>query len=579
MVELHRDPWSAVCEALRRRRGMRWALVCLLLLHAGVIYAPLIANDQPYVVEAIDYGAYDRARSELAGIGRGFAQLAEQGRVEFEAGLSERAVVRDYEVALAAERGALLQRTATMRSYLAPGADTLLLLLEGATGKTLDAVRAGRAPSAAESGREVLSLARLVGERLRPRRPDVRDQAAVDLVGVRSHPLLEDLSSLEVFFMTAWLFVLSAPLWRPRRRPGRKLLALILVSVAVAVVWPRVFPGDGRALALSPKHGLSAGEVVATHAVFPPLAMGFAETHQAESFRPPTWHASSEISAAGHYVRGARSPAERPAGQLAPAADPPEVRYGELGLNHGMRHPLGTDALGRDLLVRLLWGGRISLVVGLTSALLLVVLGVLVGAFAGYYGGWCDALLSRGIEVVQCFPAFFLIVTAVALIPARTLHPLFAVVLVIGLVGWTGIARLVRAEFMRERELEYVVAARALGFSGLRTMFLHVLPNVMGPVLVAATFAVASGILLESGVSFLGFGVQDPVPSWGALLSDTSSLEHWWMLVFPGLVIFATVLSTHVLGDALREVLDPRLRAVLVPRLDTGLKPGRRARG
>jgi peptide/nickel transport system permease protein len=138
------------------------------------------------------------------------------------------------------------------------------------------------------------------------------------------------------------------------------------------------------------------------------------------------------------------------------------------------------------------------------------------------------------------------------------LHPLFAVVIVIALVGWTGVARLVRAEFLRARELDYVAAARSLGFSSTRIAFGHVLPNVLGPVLVAAAFAVASGMLIESGVSFLGFGVRHPVPSWGALLSESRSLEHWWLQLFPGLLIFAAVLSTHVLGEALRERLDPR---------------------
>jgi peptide/nickel transport system permease protein len=196
--------------------------------------------------------------------------------------------------------------------------------------------------------------------------------------------------------------------------------------------------------------------------------------------------------------------------------------------------------------------------VGLVSAALLLALGVTVGALAGYHGGRVDLVLSRVIEVVQCFPTFFLIVTAVALIPERRLHPLFAVVIVIALVGWTGVARLVRAEFLRARELDYVAAARSLGFSSTRIAFGHVLPNVLGPVLVAAAFAVASGMLIESGVSFLGFGVRHPVPSWGALLSESRSLEHWWLQLFPGLLIFAAVLSTHVLGEALRERLDPR---------------------
>ena len=197
-----------------------------------------------------------------------------------------------------------------------------------------------------------------------------------------------------------------------------------------------------------------------------------------------------------------------------------------------------------------------SLVVGVVSAALVLLIGVLAGGLAGYHGGWTDRVISRVIEVVQCFPAFFLIVTVVALIPDQRLHPLLAVVGVIALVHWTSIARLVRAEFLRARELDYVAAARAQGLAPRRIIFGHVLPNVLGPVLVAGAFAVASGLLIESGVSFLGFGVRHPIPSWGALLSESRSLEHWWLQIFPGLVIFATVLSIHVLGDALRVASD-----------------------
>jgi peptide/nickel transport system permease protein len=236
------------------------------------------------------------------------------------------------------------------------------------------------------------------------------------------------------------------------------------------------------------------------------------------------------------------------------------VRYGEPARNSPWRHALGTDILGRDLLVRALHGGRISLAVGLVSTALLVLIGVVVGSLAGYFGGWVDVLLSRTIEVVQSIPAFFLILTAVALVPERELNPIFTIVIVIGLIRWTGVARLVRGEFLRLKEQEFVLAARALGLPHSRIIFRHVLPNALGPVLVAAAFAVASGILTESAISFLGFGVKHPIPSWGALLNESRAAEQWWLQVFPGALIFLTVLSYNLVGEGFRDALDPRLK-------------------
>jgi peptide/nickel transport system permease protein len=190
---------------------------------------------------------------------------------------------------------------------------------------------------------------------------------------------------------------------------------------------------------------------------------------------------------------------------------------------------------------------------------LLVAIGVLVGAVAGYAGGRVDLLLSRLIEIVQSIPAFFLILTVVALVPARELHPILAIVIVIALVRWTGVARLVRAELLRERELDFVAAARASGASASRILFRHLLPNAIAPVLVAATFAVAGGILTESAISFLGFGIRHPVPSWGSLLNESRAAEYWWVQVFPGLLIFVTVFCYNVVGEGVRDALDPRM--------------------
>jgi peptide/nickel transport system permease protein len=239
---------------------------------------------------------------------------------------------------------------------------------------------------------------------------------------------------------------------------------------------------------------------------------------------------------------------------------PVDVRAAEPERNSPWRHLLGTDGLGRDLMVRLLYGGRVSLSIGLVSAFLLVVIGTIIGSIAGYFGKRVDLALSRFIEVVLCFPAFYLILFAAAMVDPEQVAPIVAITIIIALVRWTGVARLARGEFLRLRELDFVVASRALGFSSARTIFRHILPNALGPILVAGAFAVAAGILTESTVSYLGFGVQHPVPSWGSLINESKSPEHWWIQVFPGALIFATVVCYNLVGEALRDALDPKMR-------------------
>jgi peptide/nickel transport system permease protein len=223
-----------------------------------------------------------------------------------------------------------------------------------------------------------------------------------------------------------------------------------------------------------------------------------------------------------------------------------------------MRHPLGTDSLGRDVLVRLLWGGRVSLLVGCASVVLAVVIGVCAGALAGYFRGATDALVGAAIGVLESFPALFLIVVAVALLAAHGVRPELAIVAVIGLHAWIGVARLVRAECLRTSQLDYVLAARALGFSHARILARHVVPNSIAPVYVTAAFWVTAAIAFESATSFLGFGVRPPTPSWGAVLHESQSSAHWWILVFPGLLVFAACLACNWIGDALRDHFDPR---------------------
>lgn len=219
---------------------------------------------------------------------------------------------------------------------------------------------------------------------------------------------------------------------------------------------------------------------------------------------------------------------------------------------------LGTDGTGRDVLSRMIWGGRVSLSVGIVATLIELALGIFFGALAGYFRGWVDVVLSRIIEVVICFPSFFLILTIVAFVGPSV----YNIMIVIGLTGWTGLARLVRGDFLRLSDQEFVLAAKALGYSPMRIIFRHILPNAMAPILVTATFAVAGAILIESGLSFLGLGITVPKPSWGGILSTgrDSIFRAPWIIYFPGLALFVTITAYNLVGEAFRDASDPRMR-------------------
>jgi peptide/nickel transport system permease protein len=238
------------------------------------------------------------------------------------------------------------------------------------------------------------------------------------------------------------------------------------------------------------------------------------------------------------------------------AASPHAVDLSSVRASPSARHWLGTDAAGRDVAARLVWGARPSLTVGVLAVALYLAFGALLGALAGYYGGWVDLVIQRLIEVVMTMPALFLVLAAAAFIEQRSfVH----VLLIIAAVGWTTPARLVRAELLRLRGLDFVLAARASGYPERTILWREILPNAVGPLLVSATLGVGSAILTESTLSFLGLG--DPtLPSWGQILSAGSATGAWPLILAPGLAIFATVLSLHVLGESLREAYDPRSR-------------------
>jgi peptide/nickel transport system permease protein len=245
---------------------------------------------------------------------------------------------------------------------------------------------------------------------------------------------------------------------------------------------------------------------------------------------------------------------------LAPHITP----YGpdDLDLYHVLMPPssahwFGTDDLGRDVLTRVIYGAGISLKVGFVAVGIAVLIGTVIGLVSGYYSGSLDNILMRFVDIMLCFPTFFLILAVIAFLG----QSIWYIMIIIGLTGWMGVARLVRAEVLSIREREYVMAVRALGASDMRIIFRHILPNAMSPVLVSATLGVAGAILTESALSFLGIGVPPPTPSWGNIL--TSGKEYiefaWWLTLYPGLAITVTVLAYYLLGEGIRDALDPRL--------------------
>lgn len=238
--------------------------------------------------------------------------------------------------------------------------------------------------------------------------------------------------------------------------------------------------------------------------------------------------------------------------------DPTTLHLDAILFPPSSQFPLGTDALGRDVFSRLLYGGRISLWVGFVAVGISVSIGLILGLIAGYWGAWVDECIMRAVDIMLCFPSFFLILAVIAFLEPS----LFNIMVVIGLTSWMGVARLVRAESLSLRQREFVAAAQLAGTPAWRIVVMHILPNALAPVLVSATLGVAGAILIESSLSFLGLGVQPPMASWGNMLLEGKNVLEIapWMSLYPGLAILITVLGYNLLGESLRDMLDPRLK-------------------
>ena len=242
---------------------------------------------------------------------------------------------------------------------------------------------------------------------------------------------------------------------------------------------------------------------------------------------------------------------------LAPY-DPSAIDVNDILAPPSYAHIFGTDELGRDVFTRMLYGAGISLKVGFVAVGIAVLIGAFLGAISGYYGGLVDIMIMRFVDIMLCFPSFFLILAVIAFMEPS----IFNIMAVIGLTSWMGITRLVRAEFLSLKERDFVLAEKAIGASHPRIIFVHILPNAMAPVLVSATLGIAAAVLTESALSFLGIGVQPPTPSWGNMLTQGQNVLGiaWWLSFFPGMAILLTVLGYNLLGEGIRDAIDPRLR-------------------
>ena len=513
--------WTLIWREFRKRRLALVAAGVILFLVTTSVFAPFLANASPIYYFGINRFDYQEAARTLRAT---VTQLIESRSKDKPATDDVR-----YLKTISLQIGIMADEL--------PGekADALT-----AIGQQM--IAAAKSSDRTKSNDELKRLQR-----------DVRsmfDVKEVTLVS-RSHwPVIASLTGLDIGFLLGNMLFVLFPVWiwlirstvsveRERVRRWCTVGVLLGIPFVAGSAWwwlvpARVDRTDYKSGVLAADEDSAKAPVVFESVMWPPIVYGLDEYDLAGKSAAPAWYPVKWC----------------PVGKDAASV--------KLTSRWSGLHWLGTDESGRDLLCRLIWGGRVSLSVGLVAVAIYVSIGIVVGAIAGYFRGICDLIISRLIEVMICFPTFFLILTIVAFFGPSITN----IMLIIGLTGWTGIARLVRGEFLRLVDQEFVLAGRALGYSSSRIIFRHVLPNAMAPVLVSATFGIAGAILTESALSFLGLGVSKPTPSWGALLHDgREALQRApWLIHFPGLAIFVTITAYNLIGEAWRDASDPRLR-------------------
>ncbi|MCA9116320.1 MAG: ABC transporter permease, partial [Planctomycetaceae bacterium] len=508
--------WSLVWKEFRQRRLALFCAVLVVLLATVAIFAPFLANDRPlYYVGVNRFQYVEAARTARVMLASVINRKTSEGAAAGEASTSD------------AGNTARQDPVDVIRLQLEIMGDELA----GSEREQFDVLR-----------EEILTTARQVADgaaepdqlaELRARLRKEFDAREVTLAIAGHWPVLATLNWLDIAFMVGNLLILTLPLWRfglnrciPPGKPGLRSTAvtgvLFGLPVLLAAAWWVIVPERidrtpyKTGVLITEGEDAKQAEVAYVGVVWPPVPYGLDEGNLGTIFEEPAWWPEDT---------------EETSEEAARRTDKTAAARGPWDTIHWM----GTDEIGRDLFCRMIWGGRVSLSVGIVAVSIYVSLGILIGSIAGYFRGYTDLVISRIIEVVICFPSFFLILAIVAFVGPSML----VIMVVIGLTSWTGVARLVRAEFLRLSGQEFVLAGRVLGYSPLRLIFRHVLPNAMAPVLVSATFGVAGAILTESALSFLGLGITVPKPSWGGILSDgrDAIFSGEWIIIFPGLAI------------------------------------------
>ena len=519
---IHESQWALVAREFKKRRLAVISLCVIILLATISVFAPFLANDRPLAYRGynrFDYSESARTiRSQLNELRDSDGQSSQDSsRIVGVIDLHLRAMTRQVDDTTSGQ----------------------LQVFRNAIREALEQ------PDQATRTTAFNDLRRQLRSELGPNE--------VNFVRSWHFPVLASLTRWDAGFMLLNALLISLPLWsrclkrivrgpEPLRGRQRTTIAVFFtIPLLGATAWHWIVPQRvdrtpyKQAAELSAtSDGSDSAPMMYESIIWPAVPYGLDEDNLDLKYLPPVWWESSPNI--GESTTTAIIDAEA---QRNP-------------------HWLGTDGIGRDTLCRMIWGGRVSLAVGIVAVSIYVTIGIIVGSIAGYFRGITDLIISRLIEVVICFPSFFLILTIVAFIGPS----IFNIMVVIGLIGWTGIARLVRGEFLRLGEQDFVSAGRALGYKAPRIIFQHVLPNALAPVLVAATFGVAGAILTESALSFLGFGITVPKPSWGGILADGRGaiFRAPWLIYFPGFAIFMTITCYNLVGEAFRDAADPRLR-------------------
>ena len=488
--------WDLVSRQFRRNRLAVASLYFVLLLFVIAIGAPFLANNRPLVLQGAFRSLYENR----------FEEWKLGGHPELVAAIEATGQGSSTDAAQLTTRFETVEWQLDFLASQLPAEQAERII--GYREAYRESVQSIQQTSAAEVAARLPSLQQYFQEI-----SEQFDPQKVTLEQKLYWPVFEALGYLDFFFISIAVLILLLPLIR-RVLPGHwreswKAQAMVILLPALLLSVLRT--GQSSMFdSMDYKDQVLNGGIEASLALFPPVAYGINEDHLEDKYKPPS-----------------------------------------------SRYWIGTDGNGRDLMTRMIWGSRVSLSVGFVAVAIYVLIGIFIGTIAGYFRGWVDMALSRIIEIVICFPAFFLILAVLAFLQPSMIN----IMIVIGITGWTTEARLVRGEFLRLTDQEFVLAAKALGVSNWRIIFRHILPNGMAPVLVAASFGVASAILIESSLSFLGFGISIPIPSWGGILNEArESFRYWWVTIFPGLAIFSTVTAYNLVGEGVRDALDPRLK-------------------